>query len=117
MENVLKTKWKNYNLTLAILYSFFCMLHLECKLEEPVEELPPLRVKDLPMIKTEEPEKYYELLRMFVKETKGSLRVIWNSFEELESSALTTLSQEFSIPMFPIGPFHKYSPSSLLIAA
>ncbi|KAG4920270.1 hypothetical protein JHK82_049234 [Glycine max] len=78
----------------------------ECKLEEPVEELPPLRVKDLPMIKTEEPEKYYELLRMFVKETKGSLRVIWNSFEELESSALTTLSQEFSIPMFPIGPFH-----------
>lgn len=77
-----------------------------------MEELPPLRVKDLPMIKTEEPEKYYELLRMFVKETKGSLRVIWNSFEELESSALTTLSQEFSIPMFPIGPFHKYFPSS-----
>ncbi|KAL2598121.1 hypothetical protein AAZV13_11G204300 [Glycine max] len=84
----------------------------ECKLEEPVEELPPLRVKDLPMIKTEEPEKYYELLHIFVKESKSSLGVIWNSFEELESSALTTLSQEFSIPMFPIGPFHKYFPSS-----
>ncbi|TKY47493.1 UDP-glycosyltransferase 76F1 [Spatholobus suberectus] len=84
----------------------------ECKLEEAVAELPPLRVKDLPMIKTEEPEKYYELLRRFVKETKGSLGVIWNSFVELESSALATLSQEFSIPMFPIGPFHKYYPDS-----
>ncbi|CAJ1862811.1 unnamed protein product [Sphenostylis stenocarpa] len=84
----------------------------DCKLEEEVEELPPLRVKDLPLVKTEEPEKYYELLHNFVKETKGSLGVIWNSFEELESPALTKLGKEFSIPMFPIGPFHKYFPSS-----
>ncbi|RDY06887.1 UDP-glycosyltransferase 76F1, partial [Mucuna pruriens] len=90
----------------------FGMWHLECKLEEAVAELAPLRVKDLPIIKTEEGEKYYELLSMLVKETKCSLGVIWNSFEELESSALATLRQEFSIPMFPIGPFHKYFPSS-----
>lgn len=88
------------------------MLHIDCKLEEAVAELPPLRVKDLPMFNTEEPEKYYELLSTFVNETKSSLGVIWNSFEELESSALTTLSKEFSKPMFSIGPFQKYFPSS-----
>ncbi|KAL2333314.1 hypothetical protein Fmac_014527 [Flemingia macrophylla] len=84
----------------------------DCKLEEEVTELPPLRVKDLPMIKTEEPEKYYELLHRVVNTTKNSLGVIWNSFEELESSALKTLSQEFSIPMFLIGPFHDYFSAS-----
>ncbi|XP_014495747.1 UDP-glycosyltransferase 76B1 [Vigna radiata var. radiata] len=83
-----------------------------CILEEEVEELAPLRVKDLPLIKTEEPEKYYELLSNLLKETKGSLGVIWNSFEGLESPALKKLSKEFSIPMFPIGPFHKYLSSS-----
>ncbi|XP_027336900.1 UDP-glycosyltransferase 76B1-like [Abrus precatorius] len=84
----------------------------ESKLEEALEELPPLRVKDLPMINTKEPEKYYELLCKLVNETKASMGVIWNSFEELESSALATLSQEFSIPMFPIGPFHEYFPTT-----
>jgi len=87
-----------------------CMLNVD--LEEEVEEVAPLRVKDLPLIKTEEPEKYYEFLGKFLKGTKGSLGVIWNSFEGLESPALTKLSQEFSIPMFPIGPFHNYFPSS-----
>jgi len=85
---------------------------LNVDLEEEVEEVAPLRVKDLPLIKTEEPEKYYEFLGKFLKGTKGSLGVIWNSFEGLESPALTKLSQEFSIPMFPIGPFHNYFPSS-----
>ncbi|BAT85974.1 hypothetical protein VIGAN_04358000 [Vigna angularis var. angularis] len=85
---------------------------VDCILEEEVEELAPLRVKDLPLIKTEEPEKYYELLSNFLKETKGSLGVIWNSFEGLETPALTKLSKEFSIPIFPIGPFHKYFSSS-----
>lgn len=85
------------------------MLHfIESKLEEAVAELPPLRVKDLPMFNTKEPEKYYQLICNFINATKGSLGVIWNSFKELESPALSTLTQQFSIPMFPIGPFHKH---------
>lgn len=88
------------------------MLHVESKLEEAVTELPPLRVKDLPMINTQEPEKYYKLICNFVNATKGSLGIIWNSFEGLESCALATLTQQFSIPMFPIGPFHKYFPTT-----
>ncbi|GAU40086.1 hypothetical protein TSUD_151300 [Trifolium subterraneum] len=90
------------------------MFHLESKLEEQEEvtELPPLRVKDLPMINTKEPEKYYELICNFVNKTKASLGVIWNTFEDLESSSLSTLSQQFSTPMFPIGPFHKHFPTN-----
>ncbi|KAE9594350.1 putative cytokinin 7-beta-glucosyltransferase [Lupinus albus] len=85
-------------------------IHSESKLDEPVAELPPLRVKDLPMINTNEPEKYHELICRFVNETKNSLGVIFNSFEDLESSALKTLSQQFPFPIFPIGPFHKHIP-------
>lgn len=76
-------------------------------------EFPPLKVKDLPVIKTDDPEASDEVVAGLVNETKASSGVIWNSFEDLEQSALVTLRQEFPIPIFPIGPFHKYSsPSS-----
>ncbi|XLU34343.1 hypothetical protein S245_070409, partial [Arachis hypogaea] len=82
----------------------------ESQLEEPVVELPPLKVKDLPKIETRDPEAFYEFVVQFVDECKASSGVIWNSFEELESSALAKLRQLFSIPIYPIGPFHKHFP-------
>uniref|UniRef100_A0A5B7AX51 Putative UDP-glucoronosyl/UDP-glucosyl transferase family protein n=1 Tax=Davidia involucrata TaxID=16924 RepID=A0A5B7AX51_DAVIN len=82
------------------------------QLEEPVQELPHLRVKDLPVIKTLNPEALYQLVESMIKETKASSGLIWNSFEELEQPALATLGQDFPIPIFPIGPFHKYFPAS-----
>ncbi|XP_058781865.1 UDP-glycosyltransferase 76B1-like [Vicia villosa] len=84
----------------------------ESKLEDEVTELPPLRLKDLPMINTKEPDKYYQVLCNFVNKTKASLGVIWNTFEDLESSSFATLRQQFSVPMFPIGPFHKHFPTN-----
>ncbi|KAJ1422308.1 putative UDP-glycosyltransferase 76F1-like [Sesbania bispinosa] len=80
----------------------------ESRLEEPVVDLPPLKVKDLPMFQTHDPESFYKLTCRCVDECKASSGVIWNTFEELESSALSKLRQEFSIPIYPIGPFHKY---------
>ncbi|KAK7828071.1 udp-glycosyltransferase 76b1, partial [Quercus suber] len=80
--------------------------------EEPVQELPPLKVKDLPMIATRNSEDLYQLLSLAVKETKASSGFIWNSFEDLEPLALTTCKQKLTIPTFPIGPFHKYFPAS-----
>ncbi|CAI9772962.1 unnamed protein product [Fraxinus pennsylvanica] len=76
--------------------------------EELVVELPPLRVKDLPVIKTSNPEMLYEVLERMIQETKNSSGLIWNSFEELEEAALAKLRQDFPIPIFPIGPFHKH---------
>ncbi|KAF7816374.1 UDP-glycosyltransferase 76F1-like [Senna tora] len=80
----------------------------ECQLEKVVEELGPLRVKDLPVVNTNDPHKFYDLLRNFVHETVTSLGVIWNSFEALESSSLAKLTHQFPTPMYAIGPLHKY---------
>lgn len=83
-------------------------------------ELPPLRIKDLPVIDTPHPEKLYELVEKMVVETGASSGLIWNSFEELEETAIAKLKHDFEIPIFPIGPFHKHSSnaasSSSLIA-
>ncbi|KAI4306776.1 hypothetical protein L6164_030024 [Bauhinia variegata] len=92
----------------------------DSRLEEPVPEFAPLKVKDLPKMETRDPDGFYKFVCHVVDECKASSGLIWNTFEELESSALTRLRQEFSFPIYQIGPFHKYFPtgspaSSLLI--
>ncbi|OMO94358.1 hypothetical protein CCACVL1_06042 [Corchorus capsularis] len=77
------------------------------RLDDPVLELPPLRIKDLPVINTRNPEDLHQLLDDVIKQSKASSGIIWNTFEELEQSALETLHQQLGVPMFPIGPFHK----------
>ncbi|XP_011084980.1 UDP-glycosyltransferase 76F1-like [Sesamum indicum] len=84
----------------------------DAKSAEPVKELPPLRIKDLPVITTSHPEKLYRLVEGMIQETKASSGLIWNSFEELEESSLVKLRQDFQIPIFPIGPFHKHFAAS-----
>ncbi|KAJ1422307.1 UDP-glucuronosyl/UDP-glucosyltransferase [Sesbania bispinosa] len=80
----------------------------ESRLEEPVVDLPPLKVKDLPKFQSHDPEAFYKLVSRFLDVCKQSSGIIWNTFEELESSALAKMRQEFSVPIYPIGPFHKY---------
>ncbi|KAJ8747349.1 hypothetical protein K2173_012929 [Erythroxylum novogranatense] len=84
----------------------------ESKLEELVVEFPPLKVKDLPVFDTKKPEKFYQLVDRIVNETKASSGIIWNTFQELEESALTKLGEELTTRMYPIGPFHNYCPAS-----
>nr|DAD28355.1 TPA_asm: hypothetical protein HUJ06_029823 [Nelumbo nucifera] len=80
------------------------------QLEAPLPNLPPLKVKDISIIETQNPEQVYELVDAMVNQTKASSGIIWNSFEHLEHSSLAALRQEFGIPMFPIGPFQKVCP-------
>ncbi|KAA8534143.1 hypothetical protein F0562_031664 [Nyssa sinensis] len=84
----------------------------DSQLAAPVPELPPLRVKDIPTIGADIPGDLDELIEGMIKETKASSGLIWNSFTELEQPALATLQQDFGIPVFPIGPFHKNFPAS-----
>ncbi|GLT93018.1 hypothetical protein SLE2022_108250 [Rubroshorea leprosula] len=84
----------------------------DSELETPVPELPPLRVQDLPEIKTSDLEHFYGLLANVIKETKASAGLIWNSYEELEQDALATSRQVFRIPNFVIGPLHMYFPAA-----
>lgn len=75
-------------------------------------ELPPLRVKDIPVIETNYQETLHRSVVGAVNQMKVCSGCIWNSFQELEEVSLTKLHRDFPIPMFPIGPFHKYSPAS-----
>ncbi|KAF9589263.1 hypothetical protein IFM89_022181 [Coptis chinensis] len=67
---------------------------------------------DLPRVKTNDAEGLPQLAIDMVEQTKASSGLIWNTFELLDQSALETVCQEFSIPNFPIGPFHKLTPAS-----
>jgi len=89
----------------------FC-LSSDSRLEESVQELSPLKVKDLPVIKTRCPATLHQLFEKISNQAKACSGLIWNSFEEIEGDALTKLGQVFSVPMFHIGPFHKYFPAS-----
>ncbi|KAF4361810.1 UDP-glycosyltransferase 76F1 [Cannabis sativa] len=93
----------------------------ESRLEEQVIEFPPLKVKDIPTMNTPNQEKFVEFLKAIINAAKASSGIIWNTFEDLEQPSLESLKNQLNIPMFPIGPFHKYnstsssSSSSLLI--
>ncbi|KAB1217794.1 UDP-glycosyltransferase 76C4 [Morella rubra] len=84
----------------------------ESQLEEPVPNLSPLKAKDLPLIDSRDPEDLYRLFSCIFKDIKVSSGLIWNTFEELEQSELITFGQEFPIPVFPVGPLHRYFPAS-----
>ncbi|GMH19075.1 hypothetical protein Nepgr_020916 [Nepenthes gracilis] len=89
----------------------------ESQLEELVHEFPPLKIKDIPRSGTTDHDPMYQFISTMCKESKASRGIIINSFEELEPSAMSTVQREFGVPVFPIGPFHKFlppSPSSLL---
>ncbi|XP_030451215.1 UDP-glycosyltransferase 76F1-like [Syzygium oleosum] len=87
--------------------------------EEAVKEFPPLLVRDIPVVDSQKPEMMFRLFDNLVKVVKSSTGVIFNTFEELEHPALTSLREVLSVPVFPIGPFHKCcvtSSSSSLLA-
>ncbi|XP_043724484.1 UDP-glycosyltransferase 76C2-like isoform X2 [Telopea speciosissima] len=84
----------------------------DSELETPVTELPPLKVKDLPVIKTHDLKTLYQLVGSMVDQVKASSGLILNTFDHLEQSSLSALTQEFPIPVFTIGPFHKLFPAS-----
>ncbi|KAG5616119.1 hypothetical protein H5410_015943 [Solanum commersonii] len=92
--------------------AYFPIQGIESQLEEAVEELPPLRIKDLPIFKTYNVDALYQVIQGMIRETKASSGLIINSFEQLEQFSMSKLRDDFSIPIFPIGPFHSHFPAS-----
>ncbi|KAM1612770.1 hypothetical protein PS2_001370 [Malus domestica] len=86
----------------------------DSRLEEPVTELSPIKVKDLPMMPNCDPEDFYQLITNMANEPKASHGLIFNTFEDLEGQALATIRQEYypNIPVFSLGPFHKCGPTT-----
>ncbi|XP_074308186.1 UDP-glycosyltransferase 76B1-like [Silene latifolia] len=78
----------------------------ETKLNDPVLEFPPLKVKDLPA------ETLHHTLSIVLNETRTSQGMICNTFQELENDSIARVQQAHPFPIFPIGPIHKYFPAS-----
>lgn len=90
----------------------------DSEMDAVILEFPPLKVKDIPTIETHNPEDLYEVIHNMMEETKKASGLILNTFKELEEPELSKLiDEQFLMPIFPIGPFHKYfsaASSSLL---
>ncbi|KAI6681009.1 hypothetical protein NL676_034890 [Syzygium grande] len=92
--------------------------HSDSELDKAVPEVPPLKMKDLPVVHTKNPEDLQQILANMGRETRASAGLICNSSEELEGTKLAEARQAIPIPIFVIGPFHKYfiASSSSLVA-
>ncbi|KAI7739965.1 hypothetical protein M8C21_004178 [Ambrosia artemisiifolia] len=68
------------------------------------EELELMTEKDIEKINKDRSEKgNKELICNMIKETKAASGIIFNAFNELEEPAFLALSQDFHIPISPIG--------------
>lgn len=87
----------------------------EEKMEDPVPDLPHLKMKDIPAVKTSQnPHLIEQLMSSVLRETKASSGLIFNSFDALEHEPLVRCRNLFSpIPIFPLGPFHKHLPPTI----
>ncbi|CAA3003558.1 UDP-glycosyltransferase 76F1-like [Olea europaea subsp. europaea] len=83
----------------------------DSEMDAPVAEFPPLKVKDIPTIETCTTEPYQVVLNM-VEQTKKASGLIFNTFKELEEPEFDKLQEQFLVPTFAIGPFHKYFAAS-----
>ncbi|EOA24064.1 hypothetical protein CARUB_v10017284mg [Capsella rubella] len=73
--------------------------------EKVVENLYPLRYKDLPISGMGPLEHVFELCREVANKRTASA-VIINTVSCLESSSLSWMKQKLGIPIYPIGPLH-----------
>lgn len=79
--------------------------------DDPVDELPPFRVRDLQRIDKSILAEFASLLERIVAEARRSCGLILNTFDAIEAADVDKIRQDLSIPVFAIGPLNKLSPS------
>ncbi|KAL3833983.1 hypothetical protein ACJIZ3_008719 [Penstemon smallii] len=80
--------------------------------DAPIEEFPPLKIKDIPQMETSNSEDVFEMIDSLVQQTKKASALIFNTFSELEEPDLPKLYIQFPMPTFTIGPFQKFFSAS-----
>lgn len=75
----------------------------------PLDELPPLRLKDMVFSTTSVHANMTKCLKCLVDATRCSSGVILNTFQDLENSDLQKIANGIGVPIYPIGPLHKIS--------
>lgn len=75
-----------------------------------MHELPPLRVKDLPVpSSTMNSDTFLQLGSDIYNATISSSGIIYNTLEDLEGTELAKVNHDSPIPHFAIGPLYKQS--------
>ncbi|KAF8010789.1 LOW QUALITY PROTEIN: hypothetical protein BT93_J1437 [Corymbia citriodora subsp. variegata] len=80
-------------------------------LQVPVPLHQPLRFKDLPLSNLRILD-YYLKVVVLTHNIRLPSAIIFNTFHCLEESPLAQLYQQYQVPIFPIGPLHKFAPTS-----
>ncbi|TYJ97358.1 UDP-glucose iridoid glucosyltransferase-like [Cucumis melo var. makuwa] len=90
-----------------------CLPIIQGSMEDEVPNLHPLRFKDLPFSVHSDISKLEKIILKMYSITTSSA-VIWNTIPWLEPSEFTQIKTKIcnQVPIFPIGPVHKISPTS-----
>ncbi|KAJ6912578.1 DNA gyrase subunit B [Populus alba x Populus x berolinensis] len=81
--------------------------------EEPLDDIPFLRVKDMPLFNKSNQEVVDRVFDPIDDGTRTASAIIWNSLSCLEQAICDKFKSEIVAPMFPIGPLHKHSNAAL----
>ncbi|GKE75708.1 UDP-glycosyltransferase 76G1-like protein isoform X2, partial [Tanacetum coccineum] len=87
--------------------SLALVLAYDLDFEAQVPGYPLMKFKDIVKIITN-PQGMGDFVTNMLNHMKASKGIIWNTFKELEESSLETISQDYPIPSFTLGPFHKH---------
>ncbi|KAL4576328.1 hypothetical protein LXL04_012420 [Taraxacum kok-saghyz] len=91
--------------------NYFNLTKEDPNYESSAPEFPVIKFKDVAKMTTN-PDGMRNYVTNMISHMKASSGLIWNTFKELEEPSLETIVQQFSVPSFALGPFHKYFPAS-----
>ncbi|KAJ4821743.1 UDP-Glycosyltransferase superfamily protein [Rhynchospora pubera] len=80
----------------------------EWEMEAAVEELPPLKVKDMIAVGNDR-EELLSFVALDAENARTSAGIIINTSDALESAELEKLRSDLSLPVFAVGPLHKFA--------
>uniref|UniRef100_K3ZSY1 Glycosyltransferase n=2 Tax=Setaria italica TaxID=4555 RepID=K3ZSY1_SETIT len=84
----------------------------ESRLDAPVKELLPYRVRDLLSTTAAGHAVVSEAISRMVTAAATSSGLILNTFDALEAAELAALRRDLAVPVFDVGPLHKLSPAA-----
>lgn len=88
--------------------------HQESKLDLPVKELPPLRLRDLFYTSPSHQEAMRRTFARVVEAVNKSSGLVMNTFDALETAEVQMIREELNIPLvLAAGPLHKLSSKSI----
>lgn len=79
-----------------------------------IKELPPFRVKDLPLVENDQSERFFMTIAALVDSTFNSSAILMNSFDNLDQHALRWIRSKTQTPVYLLGPLcNAYSSCNL----